>query len=97
MPLAAGRVTGIAPLADGTLFYFARAKHPANEKLYTWWSYRAADWKVSNRGRRLDHWWADKRATPLVDIASYQIHPEERGGEKPSDHVPVTVSVTTPT
>jgi exodeoxyribonuclease-3 len=56
----------------------------AGEKLYTWWSYRAADWKVSNRGRRLDHWWADKRATPLVDIASYQIHPEERGGEKPS-------------
>ncbi len=46
------------------------------------------------RGRRLDHWWSDKRATPLVDIASFRIHPEERGGEKPSDHVPVTISVT---
>ena len=67
---------------------------PAEKKLYTWWSYRAADWKVSNRGRRLDHWWADKRAAPLVDIASYKIHTDERGGEKPSDHVPVTVTVT---
>ena len=28
---------------------------PADEKLYTWWSYRAADWEASNRGRRLDH------------------------------------------
>ena len=83
-------------LADGKLTDIARAKHPANEKLYTWWSYRAADWKVSNRGPRLDHWWSDKRATPLVDIGSYRIHPEERGGEKPSDHVPVTVTVTAP-
>ncbi len=81
-------------LADGKLTDIARAKHPANEKLYTWWSYRAADWKLSNRGRRLDHLWADKRAAPLVDIGSYKIHPEERGGEKPSDHVPVTVTVT---
>jgi hypothetical protein len=24
------------------------------EKLYTWWSYRAKDWAASNRGRRLD-------------------------------------------
>jgi exodeoxyribonuclease-3 len=28
---------------------------PSDEKLYTWWSYRAADWAASNRGRRLDH------------------------------------------
>ena len=81
-------------LADGKLTDIARAKHKPDEKLYTWWSYRAADWKLSNRGRRLDHWWSDKRATPLVDIASFKIHPEERGGEKPSDHVPVTISVT---
>ena len=30
---------------------------PDTEKLYTWWSYRAADWQVGNRGRRLDHIW----------------------------------------
>ncbi len=81
-------------LTDGKFTDIARAKHRPDEKLYTWWSYRAADWKISNRGRRLDHWWADKRATPLVDIDSYRIHADERGGEKPSDHVPVTVTVT---
>ena len=81
-------------LADGKFTDIARAKHRPDEKLYTWWSYRAVDWKLSNRGRRLDHWWADRRAAPLVDIESYRIHADERGGEKPSDHVPVTVTVT---
>ena len=81
-------------LLEGKFTDIARAKHKPEEKLYTWWSYRAADWKLSNRGRRLDHWWADKRATPLVDINSYRIHADERGGEKPSDHVPVTITVT---
>lgn len=80
-------------LSEGRFTDIARAKHRPEEKLYTWWSYRAADWKVSNRGRRLDHLWADKRAAPLVDIASYRIHTDERGGDKPSDHVPVTVTV----
>ena len=27
----------------------------ADKKLYSWWSYRNNDWRVSNRGRRLDH------------------------------------------
>ena len=80
-------------LGEGRFTDIARAKHKPEEKLYTWWSYRAADWRLSNRGRRLDHLWADKRAAPLVDIASYAIHTEERGGEKPSDHVPVTVTL----
>ena len=26
---------------------------PAEEKIYSWWSYRAADWEASDRGRRL--------------------------------------------
>ena len=30
---------------------------PETEKVYTWWSYRNRDWKVANRGRRLDHIW----------------------------------------
>ena len=30
---------------------------PKEEKLFTWWSYRAADWAASDRGRRLDHIW----------------------------------------
>lgn len=80
-------------LDEGRFTDIARAKHKPEEKLYTWWSYRAADWRLSNRGRRLDHLWADKRAAPLVDVDSYRIHPNERDGEKPSDHVPVTVTV----
>ncbi|MEZ5939657.1 MAG: exodeoxyribonuclease III [Hyphomonadaceae bacterium] len=82
-----------AILSDGKLTDIARVKHASDEKLYTWWSYRAADWRASNRGRRLDHIWADKKATPLVDAGSYAIHTEERDGDKPSDHVPVTVAM----
>ena len=34
-----------------------RAFIPPEEKIYSWWSYRAADWEASDRGRRLDHVW----------------------------------------
>ena len=63
---------------------------PANQKLYSWWSYRAGDWAASNRGRRLDHIWVTK---PLVaSLKSTNILREARGWEpKPSDHVPVMV------
>jgi exodeoxyribonuclease-3 len=62
---------------------------PADEKLYTWWSYRARDWQLSNRGRRLDHIWA----TPGLETAlrSMSVVTDARGWEKPSDHVPVLV------
>ena len=64
-------------------------KHiPESEKLYSWWSYRARDWNISNKGRRLDHIWASP------DIAakstSAKILREARGWQqKPSDHVPL--------
>ena len=80
-------------LEEGRFTDVARAKHAPEEKLYTWWSYRAVDWQISNRGRRLDHIWADNAAAAMTDIASYRIHSGERGGEKPSDHVPVTVGI----
>jgi exodeoxyribonuclease-3 len=80
-------------LSEGKFSDIARLKHKPEEKLYTWWSYRAADWRASNRGRRLDHIWADKRAAPMVDIDSFTIHTSERDGEKPSDHVPLTVAL----
>ena len=63
---------------------------PADQRLYTWWSYRAQDWRASNRGRRLDHVWASSalggtwRAMSVLD--------EARGWDKPSDHVPVMVT-----
>ena len=69
----------------------ARAFVPFEEKLYSWWSYRARDWDVSNRGRRLDHIWV----TPALEskVKSYKILREARGWERPSDHAPVIIDL----
>jgi len=62
---------------------------PEDEKLYTWWSYRNRDWKVSNRGRRLDHVWVTQ---PLQSsLKSHEVLTHARDWEKTSDHVPVAV------
>jgi len=60
---------------------------PLPERLYSWWSYRAADWKLSNRGRRLDHVWC----SPAMQGAATGVETlvEARGWDKPSDHVPL--------
>lgn len=65
---------------------------PEDRKLYTWWSYRARDWDVSDRGRRLDHVWV---TPPLASgLKGYGVLREARGWEpKPSDHVPVWVDL----
>lgn len=56
-------------------------------KLYSWWSYRAADWNAADKGRRLDHIWA------TGDIAASghgsRILRDARGWTQPSDHAPV--------
>ncbi len=58
-----------------------------DQKIYTWWSYRALDWELSNRGRRLDHVWSSENlASSLVNI---EILRAARGWDRPSDHVPV--------
>lgn len=62
---------------------------PADEKLYTWWSYRARDWAESNRGRRLDHVWVSESLAPR--LGGMRVLSESRGWERPSDHVPVLV------
>lgn len=63
---------------------------PATDKLYTWWSYRAADWDKADKGRRLDHVWA----SPDLDgrFLALDVLREARGWERPSDHVPVMVT-----
>jgi exodeoxyribonuclease-3 len=67
-----------------------RRQVPADEKLYTWWSYRAQDWAASDRGRRLDHVWA---SAPLAEsFRDMRVHRDMRGWEKASDHVPVVAS-----
>lgn len=64
---------------------------PEDQKLYSWWSYRNRDWRKSNRGRRLDHIWV---TPPLKDkIDDFAIHTDLRDGEKPSDHVPITLNI----
>ncbi|MCL2469130.1 MAG: exodeoxyribonuclease III [Alphaproteobacteria bacterium] len=62
---------------------------PEEEKLYSWWSYRAHDWQASNRGRRLDHIWITPDLKPR--LSTQKILKEARGWPTPSDHVPVMV------
>jgi len=70
----------------------ARRFVPETEKLYSWWSYRAADWAASNKGRRLDHIWVTPDLTDA--LRSFEILSEARGWPpKPSDHVPVLVDL----
>lgn len=59
----------------------------ANQKLYSWWSYRAKDALGANKGRRLDHIWA----TPNLkdQIKSMKIYRDFRSCNQPSDHVPI--------
>lgn len=60
---------------------------PEDEKIYSWWSYRAQDWRASDRGRRLDHIWTSSALKGAVK--SQKILKDMRGWKQPSDHVPV--------
>jgi len=62
-----------------------------DEQLFSWWSYRAKNWRASNRGRRLDHVWV----TPALKakLKSCEILTDARDWPKASDHVPVVVDI----
>ncbi len=64
---------------------------PAEEKLFTWWSYRNRDWRLSDRGRRLDHVWV----TPdlVGTLRRHAVLRDARDWERGSDHVPVAVEL----
>lgn len=62
---------------------------PHHEKAYSWWSYRARDWDVADRGRRLDHIWLSPALAPA--LSSTMMPRSVRGWPQPSDHVPVIV------
>ncbi len=64
---------------------------PADEKLYTWWSYRNRDWRASNRGRRLDHVWVSHDLVPALHAMT--VLAEARDWPRTSDHVPVAVTL----
>ena len=64
---------------------------PADQKLYTWWSYRARDWEPSDRGRRLDHVWVSQDLAGK--LSRHAILKPARGWPQASDHVPVMVEL----
>ena len=64
---------------------------PPEERLFSWWSYRARDWDASDRGRRLDHIWVTPPLAP--SLRSTAVHRDLRGWNQASDHVPVVVEL----
>ena len=68
-----------------------RETHKKDEVLYSWWSYRAKDWKKSNRGRRLDHIWVSEDLEKK--LKNSKIFPKFRGFDRPSDHVPIMIEI----
>jgi len=74
---------------QASLDWFDVVRHyiPAEEKLFTWWSYRARDWEAADKGRRLDHIWV----TPALAGASnyVEVIKAARGWHRPSDHAPI--------
>ncbi len=72
-------------------FDAVRAVFAPPRPVFTWWSYRARDWRASNRGRRLDHVWLSPTLAPA--LKGVEILEDARGWERPSDHVPVIVDL----
>jgi exodeoxyribonuclease III len=64
---------------------------PADQKLYTWWSYRARDWEAADRGRRLDHVWVSPDLAGR--LSRHVVHKPARGWPQASDHVPAMVEI----
>ena len=64
---------------------------PPPARLYSWWSYRNRDWRVTNRGRRLDHVWV----TPdlVASLRRLVVLEDARDWPQPSDHVPVAIDL----
>ena len=73
-----------------------REATPEPEKLASWWSYRAADFRQSARGLRLDH----ILVTPGLRDAAFRLGAPAVGStttsaawERPSDHAPVSADL----
>jgi exodeoxyribonuclease-3 len=64
---------------------------PADQKLYTWWSYRARDWRAADRGRRLDHVWVSPDLAG--SLKQHVVLKDARDWIQASDHVPVMVEI----
>jgi exodeoxyribonuclease III len=85
-----------AMMAAGRLIDLPRAATPEPEKLFSWWSYRAADFQASNRGLRLDHILVSpglRDAAFRQGGAAARVHMAPRAWERPSDHAPVSADL----
>lgn len=73
-----------------------RAATPDPVKMFSWWSYRAADFRASNRGLRLDHILVSpglKGAAFRLGCAASRVHDDVRAWTRPSDHAPVSADL----
>lgn len=73
-----------------------REAFPEPEKLASWWSYRAQDFRVSNRGLLLDHLLLSpglREAAWRLGAPAARVHDDVREWDKPSDHAPVSVDL----
>ena len=69
---------------------------PPEEKIYSWWSYRAQDFRKSARGLRLDHILVSpglREAAFRLGAPASRIHDDVRAWERPSDHAPVSADL----
>jgi exodeoxyribonuclease III len=88
-PIECEKLTAV--LSTGGWVDAMRRFVPVPTKLFTWWSYRAADWAAVDKGRRLDHIWV---APVLADrLSGLTVTRQARGWARPSDHVPVTATI----
>jgi exodeoxyribonuclease-3 len=78
-------------MADGGWADLMRLQIGNDDKLYTWWSYRAKDWRAADKGRRLDHVWGSPDLVP--HLAGLIVLKDARDWNRPSDHVPVLVTL----
>ena len=66
-----------------------RTRHP-EPGLYSFWDYQAGAWERNN-GIRIDHLLLSPQAADLMEDCG--IDKDVRGGDKPSDHVPVWIDL----
>ncbi len=75
-------------LSRSGLVDVVRRAHPAPQRIFTWWSYRGGrDWERHDRGRRLDHIWADPGLAERCEAV--ELVRATRHWTRPSDHIPV--------
>jgi len=73
-----------------------RETTPEPQKMFSWWSYRALDFRASNRGLRLDHILVTpglRDAAFRLGCAASRVHDDVREWERPSDHAPVSADL----